>query len=232
MLRSRAANGQQAVRFSRGGCNRKIPASDCLAVGNGPSAGSRRAGRLGPRVSVVPLSRPRAGRVRTRSSRRLRAARARPRSSRRPGSGMHGSLDDVLALGRELLEPTVVAGETLAEMRSVQFPASSACFRTSGVSTRSIWGLGVQLNTSKPSWMGTRTSARTFGHFGRSRTSCGSIRLPALPAPRSRTAVRRLGNGGSAAPLTPRSQAEATPGRLVFSKQEAYAPIALLLRRL
>ena len=35
---------------------------------------------------------------------------------------MHGSLDDVLALGRELLEPTVVAGETLGEMRSVQFP--------------------------------------------------------------------------------------------------------------
>jgi len=38
------------------------------------------------------------------------------------------------------------------------------------VSTRSIWGLGVQLDTSKPSWMGTRTSARTFGHFGRSGT--------------------------------------------------------------
>jgi CubicO group peptidase (beta-lactamase class C family) len=28
------------------------------------------------------------------------------------------------------------------------------------------WGLGVQLNTSPPSWMGTRTSPSTFGHFG------------------------------------------------------------------
>ncbi|HSI98250.1 MAG TPA: serine hydrolase, partial [Gaiellaceae bacterium] len=32
------------------------------------------------------------------------------------------------------------------------------------------WGLGVQLNTRPPSWMGTRTSERTFGHFGGSGT--------------------------------------------------------------
>src|SRR5262245_45746416 len=39
-----------------------------------------------------------------------------------PGSGMHASLDDVLAVGRELLEPRLVADETRDEMVSVQFP--------------------------------------------------------------------------------------------------------------
>ena len=32
------------------------------------------------------------------------------------------------------------------------------------------WGLGVQLNSSGPSWMGSTTSARAFGHFGGSGT--------------------------------------------------------------
>ena len=33
----------------------------------------------------------------------------------KPGSGLHGSLGDLLAIGRELLAPTLVASETLAE---------------------------------------------------------------------------------------------------------------------
>ena len=37
-------------------------------------------------------------------------------------SGVAGSLDDLVALGRELLAPTLVARETLAEATSVQFP--------------------------------------------------------------------------------------------------------------
>jgi CubicO group peptidase (beta-lactamase class C family) len=83
-----------------------------------------------------------------------------------PGSGMHASLDDVLAVGRELLTPRLVADETRDEMASVQFPGLAGVLPDHGRFDPLDWGLGVQLNTSPPSWMGTRTSPRTFGHFG------------------------------------------------------------------
>lgn len=87
-----------------------------------------------------------------------------------PGSGMHGSLDDVLAVGRELLSPRVVARETLDEMTRVQFPGLSGVLPDFGRFDPLDWGLGVQLNTRPPSWMGSRTSERAFGHFGGSGT--------------------------------------------------------------
>jgi CubicO group peptidase (beta-lactamase class C family) len=87
-----------------------------------------------------------------------------------PGSGMHASLEDVLALGRELLEPRLVAGETRDEMVSVQFAGLSGVLPDVGRFDPLDWGLGVQLNTRPPSWMGSRTSPRTYGHFGGSGT--------------------------------------------------------------
>ena len=83
-----------------------------------------------------------------------------------PGAGMHASLTDVLALGRELLEPRLVADETRDEMVSVQFPGLQGVLPDHGRFDPLDWGLGVQLNTRPPSWMGSRTSPRTFGHFG------------------------------------------------------------------
>ncbi len=87
-----------------------------------------------------------------------------------PGSGMHASLDDVLAIGRELLVPQLVADETRDEMVSVQFPSLSGILPDYGRFDPLDWGLGVQLNTRPPTWMGTRTSPSTFGHFGGSGT--------------------------------------------------------------
>ena len=87
-----------------------------------------------------------------------------------PGSGMHASLADVLAIGRELLRPRLVADETRDEMMSVQFPGLSGVLPDHGRFDPLDWGLGVQLNTRPPSWMGSRTSARSFGHFGGSGT--------------------------------------------------------------
>lgn len=83
-----------------------------------------------------------------------------------PGSGMHASLLDVLALGRELLQPTLVATETRDEMVSVQFPGVLGVLPNHGRFEPLDWGLGVQLNTRPSSWMGTRASDRAFGHFG------------------------------------------------------------------
>ena len=83
-----------------------------------------------------------------------------------PGSGMHASLLDVLAFGRELLRPTLVHTETRDEMISVQFPGTLGVLPNHGRFEPLDWGLGVQLNTRPPSWMGARASARAFGHFG------------------------------------------------------------------
>lgn len=83
-----------------------------------------------------------------------------------PGSGMHASLADVLAIGRELLVPRLVAEETRDEMTSVQFPGLAGVLPDFGRFDPLDWGLGVQLNTRPPSWMGSRASSRAFGHFG------------------------------------------------------------------
>jgi CubicO group peptidase (beta-lactamase class C family) len=83
-----------------------------------------------------------------------------------PGSGMHASLDDLVALLQQFFAPTLLAEETLAEMTSVQFPGLNGVLPDHGRFDPLDWGLGVQLNTRPPSWMGTRTSARAFGHFG------------------------------------------------------------------
>ena len=84
-----------------------------------------------------------------------------------PGAGMRASLDDVLALGRELLSPTLVAPETHQEMITVQFPGLEGVLPDFGRFTPLDWGLGVELKGEKsPHWSGARTSPRTFGHFG------------------------------------------------------------------
>ncbi len=87
-----------------------------------------------------------------------------------PGSGMQASLEDVLSIAGELLTPNTLAAETLAEMTSVQFPGLTGVLPDHGRFEPLDWGLGVQLNTRPPSWMGTKASERAFGHFGGSGT--------------------------------------------------------------
>ncbi len=84
-----------------------------------------------------------------------------------PGAGMHASVDDLLALARELLVPRLVAAETHAEMVAVQFPGLDGVLPDFGRFSPLDWGLGVELKGSKaPHWSGSLTSAETFGHFG------------------------------------------------------------------
>jgi CubicO group peptidase (beta-lactamase class C family) len=85
----------------------------------------------------------------------------------KPGSGLAGSLRDLLALGQELLAPTLVSGETLAEATAVQFPGLVGVLPGFGRQEPNDWGLGLELRDRKsPHWTGSRNSARTFGHFG------------------------------------------------------------------
>ena len=84
-----------------------------------------------------------------------------------PAWGYRGPLDDLLALGRELLAPTLVAPETLAEATSVQFPGLVGVLPSWGRYEPNDWGLAFELRDAKrPHWSGGGTSPATFGHFG------------------------------------------------------------------
>jgi CubicO group peptidase (beta-lactamase class C family) len=88
-----------------------------------------------------------------------------------PAAGLHGTLEDLVALGRELLAPTLVASETFAEATSVQFPGLAGVIPDLGRFDPNDWGLGFELKDGKqPHFSGTLTSARTFGHWGGSGT--------------------------------------------------------------
>ena len=87
------------------------------------------------------------------------------------GSGVYGTLGDAAWLARELLAPTLVAPETLAEATSVVFPGLNGVLPGFGRFEPMDWGLGFELKDGKPGhWSGTLTSPRTFGHFGGSGT--------------------------------------------------------------
>jgi CubicO group peptidase (beta-lactamase class C family) len=84
---------------------------------------------------------------------------------------LHGSLDDLLILARELQRPTLVAPETLAEATTVQFPGIAGVLPDFGRFDPNDWGLGFELRDDKsPHWTGLSNSPRTFGHFGGSGT--------------------------------------------------------------
>jgi CubicO group peptidase (beta-lactamase class C family) len=84
-----------------------------------------------------------------------------------PAWGYRGPIGDLLALAHELLAPTLVAAETLAEATSVQFPGLDGVLPGFGRMTPNDWGLAFELRDAKsPHWTSARNSARTFGHFG------------------------------------------------------------------
>jgi CubicO group peptidase (beta-lactamase class C family) len=84
-----------------------------------------------------------------------------------PAADLHGSLDDLVLLARELQRPTLVARETLAEATTVQFPGLAGVLPDFGRFDPNDWGLGFELRDEKsPHWTGSRNSPHTFGHFG------------------------------------------------------------------
>ena len=84
-----------------------------------------------------------------------------------PAWGYRGALDDLLAFAHELLAPTLVAAETLAEAASVQFPGLDGVLPSWGRFEPNDWGLAFELRDGKqPHWTGSLASSGTFGHFG------------------------------------------------------------------
>lgn len=90
------------------------------------------------------------------------------------GSAGHGAIstvDDLVLLAAELLSPSLLAPETLAEATSVQFPGLSGVLPGLGYQKPNDWGLGFELRAHKsPHWTGANSSPSTFGHFGQSGT--------------------------------------------------------------
>ena len=85
----------------------------------------------------------------------------------RPSEGIWGTLADLAAFGRELLAPTLVAPETLAEATAVAFPGLAGVLPGVGRQDPNDWGLGFELKDAKnPHWTGSLNSPATFGHFG------------------------------------------------------------------
>jgi len=81
--------------------------------------------------------------------------------------GLHGTLLDLLDVALELLKPTLVAPETLAEATTVNFPGLAGVLPNFGRMEPNDWGLGFEIRAHKsPHWTGTRNSPATFGHFG------------------------------------------------------------------
>jgi CubicO group peptidase (beta-lactamase class C family) len=85
----------------------------------------------------------------------------------RPSQGLHGPLDDLVALARELLTPTLLRPATVRLATSVAFPGLTGQLPGVGRFDPLDWGLGFELRDGKvPHWTGSRNSPATFGHFG------------------------------------------------------------------
>lgn len=83
--------------------------------------------------------------------------------------GARGSVRDLLAIGRELLVPTLIHGSTWRRVTASAFPDLSGALPGFGRHDPNPWGLGPEIRGNKtPHWTGTTNSPATFGHFGRS----------------------------------------------------------------
>ncbi|MGI8806985.1 MAG: serine hydrolase domain-containing protein [Acidimicrobiales bacterium] len=86
-----------------------------------------------------------------------------------PAKGLVGTLDDLVCLARELLEPTVVSRVTLDAATRVAFPGIGGVLPGFGRQHPLDWGLGFEIRAAKsPHWTGGHNSPATFGHFGAS----------------------------------------------------------------
>jgi len=82
--------------------------------------------------------------------------------------GLEGPLVDLLALGRELLAPTLIALQTHERARTVAFPGLIGVLPGFGRQDPCDWGLGFEIKGTKhPHWTGASNNPATFGHFGR-----------------------------------------------------------------
>jgi CubicO group peptidase (beta-lactamase class C family) len=85
--------------------------------------------------------------------------------------GLVSTVHDVARFAQELLRPTLIAAQTLAEATQPQFPGLAGVLPGFGSMAPNDWGLGFELRSEKdPHWTGRSCSPATYGHFGRAGT--------------------------------------------------------------
>jgi CubicO group peptidase (beta-lactamase class C family) len=93
-------------------------------------------------------------------------------ATRLEGSAAHaavGTVTDLAAVARELLDPQLLEADTVTDMATIQFPGLDGVLPGYGRQTPNPWGLGVEIRGHKsPHWTGADNSPETFGHFGQS----------------------------------------------------------------
>jgi CubicO group peptidase (beta-lactamase class C family) len=89
-----------------------------------------------------------------------------------PGTGGISTCADLTRFATELQTPRLVTPQTLTEAtQQPAFPGLDGVLPGYGQQKPNDWGLGFELRSHKnPHWTGSRSSPRTFGHFGRSGT--------------------------------------------------------------
>ncbi|WP_306507253.1 serine hydrolase [Corynebacterium sp.] len=85
------------------------------------------------------------------------------------GHGLVSTVEDLAAFAAEVQSPRLLAAQTVAEMRTVQFPGLRGIVPGYGSFKDCTWGLGFEIHGDKEQWMGA-LPADAVGHFGMSGT--------------------------------------------------------------
>jgi CubicO group peptidase (beta-lactamase class C family) len=86
-----------------------------------------------------------------------------------PAHAAHGTVTDLLAFARELLDPELLDDDLHADATSIVFPGLDGVVPGFGRQAPCDWGLGFEIKSDKdPHWTGTALDPSTYGHFGRS----------------------------------------------------------------
>lgn len=95
-------------------------------------------------------------------------------ATRLEGSAGHGAVStvrDLVAFAREMLHPTILHPDTVAEALRPHFPEVRGVVPGYGMQKPCLWGLGPEIKGEKsPHWTGENMPADTAGHFGMSGT--------------------------------------------------------------
>jgi len=88
-----------------------------------------------------------------------------------PASGAVSTIDDLVALLRELREPRLVSSATHERMVTPHHAGLGGILPGFGRQVDNSWGLGPEIRDGKsPHWTGSLNSTESYGHFGRSGT--------------------------------------------------------------
>lgn len=88
-----------------------------------------------------------------------------------PAKDAASTVEDLARFAAELQAPRLLAPQTVREATTVAYPGRKGVLPGYGHQAPNDWGLGFEIRDGKsPHWTGSRSSARTFGHFGQSGT--------------------------------------------------------------